>query len=757
MLVLMKCIAEAVAAKGVKGLAEWVPGGPYLYDVGHDALRRLRERRRHEQLRDEIRLAAEASFAETQRAAAEVVREVVPIAPVEDRVALELYLSQVPGAVRRSLRRADDPTGRTVPPGFALNTPDDLVKLLPPQMPRFRTGDDVPGRLGWKLTEPLGAGGFGEVWRVENPENGEEWAVKFCTNAAARHRLLKHEQVLVKRVQRETAHPHIVKLKDALLIETVEVPWLAYEYVGGGDLAGLILSWQRLSAEERLALALETLAVLASTAGHFHGLNPPIVHRDLKPANILRDATTGQLRVTDFGIGGIAAANLLSSSRDGATAYTRAVSMLSGAYTPIYASPQQQRGDDPDPRDDVHALGVIAYQMFTGRLDAGPGPKFERDLQKQGVPADVIQLIGDCVDPVPEDRIANGGSLLKRLEAGTFGAKRREAERAKRERLAAEDRRQEEKAAAEASEATERRIADNLRCWVNSGWPERWVEAKNGNWTHEDWMSYIRQLQQSDFWPLSLDAVAQSLERVKESYSTNRPMLERQVTNVARPSNAATPKRAMDAPQVPQLTQPSPNPAALSAEAATVLAPSTVSIRPSYVAVLPVALGIGVIAAAGLLAGFGTYTAVSSRTLDNPFSFTWSRMEPYLNIGLLIGICIGIYSITAILLIGPTPTVSDSHSKHSVYQLIKSCYISSAIHNKINHSFVIYTIPLIIGIVQIQSTLVLWLITNIILDIGRWNINNPKDLVGAIMCYGRFVFSFFTTYIYVKNRLLRNN
>ena len=494
----LKCLAEAVAAKGVRGLVEWVPGGPYLFDVAADALKRLKQRRQHEELREDIRTAAEASFQDARAAAAQVVAEVAPDATPTDKIALELYLSQVPGAVRRSLRRADDPTGRTVPPSFALNTPDDLLKVLPPQMPRFRAGDDVPGRLGWKLVEPLGAGGFGEVWRVENEENGRTYAVKFCTDATARHRLLKHEKVLVKRVQSEAAHPHIVGLEDSLLLDAVEVPWLAYEYVGGGDLAGLILSWQALPGEERTRRALGVFAVLAETAGHFHRLNPPIVHRDLKPANILVDAATGRVRITDFGIGGIAAANLLSGSRDGATAYTRAVSMLSGAYTPIYASPQQQRGDPPDPRDDVHALGVIAYQMLTGRLDVGPGPKFERDLQKLSVPADVIHLIGDCIDPVAEDRVADGAAVAVRIRAG--GAERRERE-------AAEARAREE--------AQERLRSENFRRWGESGEPDRWVEERNGEWSHADWVALTDRLRASAYWPLPLEAVGEGLERAK--------------------------------------------------------------------------------------------------------------------------------------------------------------------------------------------------------------------------------------------------
>jgi serine/threonine protein kinase len=262
--------------------------------------------------------------------------------------------------------------------------------------------------------EPLGTGGFGEVWRATHELIPNDKAVKFCTDPVAKQRLLTHEGKLISRVIKECRGPNVVSLLDADL--SGETPWLAYEYVGGGDLASQILVWQTRPAEERVARATEALRVLAETAGRFHTLTPPIVHRDLKPANILV-AADGSLKITDFGIGGIVAQKALSGSQDGGTAYTRAASMLSGAYTPLYASPQQQRGEKADPRDDVHALGVIAYQMLTGRLDQSPGPKFDRHLRVLGAPEELIELIGDCVDPEAQHRPANGIEIARRCEA----------------------------------------------------------------------------------------------------------------------------------------------------------------------------------------------------------------------------------------------------------------------------------------------------------------------------------------------------
>ena len=93
---------------------------------------------------------------------------------------------------------------------------------------------------------------------------------------------------------------------------------------------------------------------------------------------------------------------------------------LRGSYTPVYASPQQMRGESPDPRDDIYALGVIWHQLLTGDTEPGApaGRRWEKRLQERGMNADQIGLLASCFDSDLEARPRNGGELLARLQRG---------------------------------------------------------------------------------------------------------------------------------------------------------------------------------------------------------------------------------------------------------------------------------------------------------------------------------------------------
>jgi serine/threonine protein kinase len=203
-----------------------------------------------------------------------------------------------------------------------------------------------------------------------------------------------------------------------------------YEYVGGGCLTDLIHTWQKLAATERETLSIAALHQLAAAVGMFHRLSPPIVHRDLKPANVLV-ASGGRespgesrpplvsLKITDFGIGGVAVDYLRQQNPTGLSMMSMMTGYLEtslrGSYTPVYASPQQRNGNAPDPRDDVHALGVIGFHMMTGRLTDSPGIDATEDLQDAGASAGFIALITKCVASKPERRPKDSSELADRL------------------------------------------------------------------------------------------------------------------------------------------------------------------------------------------------------------------------------------------------------------------------------------------------------------------------------------------------------
>lgn len=191
-----------------------------------------------------------------------------------------------------------------------------------------------------------------------------------------------------------------------------------YEYVGGGNLSGWLVQLSGKPAAERVPQVMAALKQLGRGVGVFHGLPTPLAHRDLKPSNILLDETTRRLRITDFGIGAVAqkAANG-RESRGETSKGERLLSYLRGAHTPTYSSPEQRSGADPDPRDDVHALGVIGYQLLTGDLSAAPGVDLADDLRDAGTPADLIDVIAACVARKRERRPANALDLGARLDA----------------------------------------------------------------------------------------------------------------------------------------------------------------------------------------------------------------------------------------------------------------------------------------------------------------------------------------------------
>jgi serine/threonine-protein kinase len=160
---------------------------------------------------------------------------------------------------------------------------------------RFSPGTLLASR--YRIVSRLGKGGMGEVFRVDDLILGQPVALKFLPQEAKGNlNLLKrfYDEV---RIARQIAHKNVCRVYD--IGEIDGQPYLSMEYIDGEDLAGLLRRIGRLPADKATELARKLCAGVA--AAHAQG----VLHRDLKPANIMIDAR-GELRVTDFGLAGIA-------------------------------------------------------------------------------------------------------------------------------------------------------------------------------------------------------------------------------------------------------------------------------------------------------------------------------------------------------------------------------------------------------------------------------------------------------------------
>ena len=205
---------------------------------------------------------------------------------------------------------------------------------------RFPSGVVVANR--YRIVALVGQGGMGEVYRADDLKLGQVVALKFLPLAVATDPSKLAHLFAEARLAREVTHPNVCRVHDVGEVDGQH--FLTMEYVDGEDLASLLRRIGHLPRDKGLEIARQICAGLA--AAHERG----VLHRDLKPSNVMIDGR-GRARLTDFGLA------ITTGEPSGGPI----------AGTPAYMAPEQRAGEPLTVRSDLYALGLVLFELFTGR------------------------------------------------------------------------------------------------------------------------------------------------------------------------------------------------------------------------------------------------------------------------------------------------------------------------------------------------------------------------------------------------------
>lgn len=263
----------------------------------------------------------------------------------------------------------------------------------------------------YRIESLIGEGAMAEVYRAYDPDIDRAVAIKILKPDFARDADLEARFLREARAAGALNHQHIATIYDAG--EAQGTAYIAMELVDGQPLDALLAAQGRLPYERVLLLARQ----LAEALAYAHKAG--IVHRDVKPSNILVSADTRSIKLVDFGVARVGAGDAGQLGR------THAGQLIG---TPRYMSPEQALGLPVDHRSDLFSLGVVLYEMMTGKV-AFPGTGLAtiaiQIAQTRVEP--VGRVVGDCppglgaiIDKLlakkPDGRFADGTALIAALD-----------------------------------------------------------------------------------------------------------------------------------------------------------------------------------------------------------------------------------------------------------------------------------------------------------------------------------------------------
>jgi predicted Ser/Thr protein kinase len=259
----------------------------------------------------------------------------------------------------------------------------------------------------YRIVALLGRGGMGEVYRADDLTLGQPVALKFLPETTAHDPTALERFHNEVRIARRISHANVCRIYD--IGESEGLVFLSMEYVDGEDLGSLLRRIGRLPADKALEISRKLCAGLA--AAHDKG----VLHRDLKPANIMLDGE-GEVVIMDFGLAEVAELISQDQVRFG---------------TPAYMAPEQLAGKEVTSKSDIYSLGLVLYEIFTGKRafqantlgeivrlrSEAPSPVSPSTLVRDLDPG-VERVILRCLETEPSMRPASALAVAAALPGG---------------------------------------------------------------------------------------------------------------------------------------------------------------------------------------------------------------------------------------------------------------------------------------------------------------------------------------------------